>query len=86
MAAIPSSSSHVATQDYYWCFLWSTSSNSFCACSEYPSEGFLHDLVLPKANSVIGGYISFWRSLLSCSWIKFWSPQSTWNLPSHPAA
>uniref|UniRef100_A0A8D2IGT7 Uncharacterized protein n=1 Tax=Urocitellus parryii TaxID=9999 RepID=A0A8D2IGT7_UROPR len=49
MAAIPSSSSLVATHNYYWCRLCSTSSNSSCGSAKYPGEAIPHHPGLPKA-------------------------------------
>uniref|UniRef100_A0A8C9P6F4 Pancreatic progenitor cell differentiation and proliferation factor n=1 Tax=Spermophilus dauricus TaxID=99837 RepID=A0A8C9P6F4_SPEDA len=49
VAAIPSSSSLVATHNYYWCRLCSTSSNSSCGSAKYPGEAIPHHPGLPKA-------------------------------------
>uniref|UniRef100_A0A7N5JHI1 Pancreatic progenitor cell differentiation and proliferation factor n=1 Tax=Ailuropoda melanoleuca TaxID=9646 RepID=A0A7N5JHI1_AILME len=50
MAAIPSSGSLVATNDYYRRRLGSTSSNSSCGSAEYSGEVIPHHPGLPKSD------------------------------------
>uniref|UniRef100_A0A8C3WXB4 Pancreatic progenitor cell differentiation and proliferation factor n=1 Tax=Catagonus wagneri TaxID=51154 RepID=A0A8C3WXB4_9CETA len=50
MAALPSSGSLVATHDYYWRRLGSTSRNSSCGSAVYPGEAIPHHPGLPKAD------------------------------------
>ncbi|XP_064229698.1 pancreatic progenitor cell differentiation and proliferation factor-like [Aotus nancymaae] len=69
MAAIPSSSSLVATHDYYRHHLGSTASNSSCGSTKCPAEAIPHPLAC------------FSGSLPSLSWPRCWSPRSTWNSP-----
>nr|XP_026235105.1 pancreatic progenitor cell differentiation and proliferation factor-like [Urocitellus parryii] len=64
MAAIPSSSSLVATHNYYWCRLCSTSSNSSCGSAKYPGEAIPHH---PASSS---------GSPLFHSWPLCWSPRA----------
>ena len=78
MAAIPSGSLLMATHDYYWPCLASTSSNS--------SHGSPHHPSLPKPTPVTDRQASLLRSLLSCSRLRCWSLQNAWTLPRPPVA
>ena len=48
--AIPSSASIMATNNYYWCCLCSTFSNSSCGSAKYHGEDIPHHPGLPKAD------------------------------------
>ncbi|ELK03264.1 pancreatic progenitor cell differentiation and proliferation factor [Pteropus alecto] len=50
MAVVPSRGYLMATHDYYWCRLDSSSSNSSCGSAESPGEAIPHHPGLPKAD------------------------------------
>ncbi|XP_039707386.1 pancreatic progenitor cell differentiation and proliferation factor-like [Pteropus medius] len=73
MPVVPSRGYLMATHDYYWCRLDSSSSNSSCGSAESPGEAIPHHPA------------SFSGSPPSPSWPQCSSPQSTHNLPRPPA-
>ncbi|XP_047593041.1 LOW QUALITY PROTEIN: pancreatic progenitor cell differentiation and proliferation factor-like [Lutra lutra] len=86
MATIPSSSLLVATQDYYWHRLGSTSSNSSFEVQSMVGKSLLTTRVSPRPTWVTGMHAAASGSPLSHSWLQCWSPQNAQNLARPPAA